>query len=332
MLQLATSTLLALARRAKRGGVIINEHTLSAKQTRRHVETLGRWFDFIHIDELPQRLETSGRRPFCLLTFDDGKRSNFTEVAPELERQGVPAVFYVTTDFLSNGTPLWFDRRAALVRALGRCPAGLELDTLKRLPYDALTRRLDTAWDHAGIHLEELQLDDDTLPMSWENARALHRRGFTIGAHGLTHAILTNEMKERAFAEIEGSIRTVAAEMRAPCTTFAFPNGNYSAELLRHAHRCGATTVMTTEPRWMDILASRHTLPRIQLFGEFSRTRIELKIALAAVPGTLVNPDGTGRAYKMEGASHATPTLRHSHRARTSSRHCRPEFCPPGSN
>src|SRR2546426_838721 len=138
MIQIPTSFLLALPRQAKRGGVIINEHTLPAAQTRRHVEVLGRWFDFIHLDELPRRLARPGRRPFCLLTFDDGKRSNVTETAPELGRLGVPAVFYVTTDFLTSGTPLWFDRHKALVRALGHCPAGLELEPLKRVPFAVL--------------------------------------------------------------------------------------------------------------------------------------------------------------------------------------------------
>ena len=118
MFPITMSFLLALVRQVKRGGVIINEHDLTSAQTRRHVEVLRRWFDFIRLDELPRRLAQPGRRPFCLLTFDDGKRCNVTEIAPELERLGVPAVFYVTTAFLTNGTALWFDRRKALVRAL----------------------------------------------------------------------------------------------------------------------------------------------------------------------------------------------------------------------
>ena len=33
--------------------------------------------------------------------------------------------------------------------------------------------------------------------MSWEEARILSRRGFGIGAHGLTHAILTLDYPDR---------------------------------------------------------------------------------------------------------------------------------------
>lgn len=295
MFQIATAWLLAFIQRAKKGGVVINEHTLTKAEIRLHLDVLSRWFDFISLEELPDRMGRRAKRPFCLLTFDDGKRSNFTEVAPELERRHVPAIFYVTTEPLSNGGCLWFDRREQLVRALGYCPAGLELETMKQLTFAEMNERLDRAFAQFGIRPEAES--DDARFMSWEEARSLSRRGFTIGAHGLTHAILTRETQERAFAEIEGSLATVSAQLGAPCTTFAFPNGNYTPELARHALRNGATTVMTTEPMWVEDHSPFWRLPRIQLFGEFTRRRIELKIALAALRGVLANPDGSGRAY-----------------------------------
>ena len=297
MLELATSFLLALVRKAKRGGVIINEHTLTAEQMRQHVEALRRWFDFIHLDDLPRRLARPGQRPFCLLTFDDGKRSHFTAIAPELERRRVPAVFNVTTGPLSDGRYFWFDRRKQLVKALGHCPAGLELETLKQMPIADLTERLDRACARWGFQPDG-EADDDMKPMTWDEARDLNRRGFTIGAHGSTHAILTRETKAKAFAEIEESLARVSSELGTRCRTFAFPNGNYDSELTQHALGCGATSVMTTEPMWTDASTSLSRLPRIQLFGEFTRSRIELKVALAAMTGALPNPNGSGRAYR----------------------------------
>jgi len=50
---------------------------------------------------------------------------------------------------------------------------------------------------------------------------------------------------------------------------------------------------------WVNGQSPFWRLPRIQLFGEFSRARIELKIALAALRGVLANPDGSGRAYRV---------------------------------
>jgi peptidoglycan/xylan/chitin deacetylase (PgdA/CDA1 family) len=279
------------------GGVIVCGHTLSAAQARFQVEVLGRWFDFIHHDELPARLSRPRGRPFCLLTFDDGKRSNATELAPELERLGVPAAFYVVTRFLSGGRPLWFDRQEALVRALGRTPPGLEQPTLKRLPLDEAQERLDRACAAAGVTLD--LASDDVRAMSWDDARALARRGFTIGAHGLHHAIVTNEKEEDARMDIVRSIAEVSRELGSMCVTYAFPNGNCTDVLARHAQAAGAATVMTTEPTWVTRQSALWRLPRVQLFGEQTRSRIELKLAAAATGRLLANPNGeSGRRVR----------------------------------
>ncbi len=286
-----------MASQIKKGGVIINEHTLTASETRLHVEVLSRWFDFIHHDELPDRLRRPKARPFCLLTFDDGMRSNATETAPELKRLGVPAVFYVTTRFLTDGGPLWFDRHSALMRALGYAPAGLEPQIVKQLPFALLNERLDRACAKHGA-VPDME-DDGIRSMSWSDARELMRQGFTVGAHSLRHAILTREIEAVALFDIEQSIAEVTSKLGTQCATFAFPNGNYTARLAHHALQCGARTVMTTEPTWADSRFPLWRLPRIQLFGEFTRSKIKLKLALAATDRLLANPDGTGRLYRV---------------------------------
>jgi peptidoglycan/xylan/chitin deacetylase (PgdA/CDA1 family) len=301
MVNLAARVLLSLARRFKRGGIIINEHTLTNAQTRFHVQVLSRYFEFISPQELPARIRRPKQKPFCVLTFDDGKRSNFASSAPELERLGIPAAFYVPTDFVGAESTLWFDRRDQLVRTLGYCPAELQIDRLKLLPLDTLTALLENRCTDLELHCSNE--DDAIRAMSWEEARDLHRRGFTIGAHGVTHAILTRETKNRAFAEIQQSMETVSHELGVQCETFAFPNGNYSKALAMHAVECGATSVMTTDPAWASDTTPLWRLPRIQLFGSFSQSKIETKIALAGIGGALANPDGSGRRYCYGGNS-----------------------------
>ena len=296
MLNAIGTVSLALACRFKRGGVIVNEHTLDRAQTRRHVHVLGRWFDFIHLNDLPERLHRRSKKPFCLLTFDDGKRSNATAVAPELERLGVPAVFFVVSSSLDDQAPLWFDRYRALRKKLGTAPNGLNLRVLKQLPYALLMERIERACSQYGIDADVN--DENVALMTWEQAREMHRRGFSIGAHGHTHAILTRETKAAAFDSIETSIAKVSEEIGEPCASFAFPNGNYTAELAQHALRCGAKTVMTTEPTWVDQSFAQWRLPRLQIFGNDSPGKIRLKTAVAATGLILKNPDGTGRTYR----------------------------------
>jgi peptidoglycan/xylan/chitin deacetylase (PgdA/CDA1 family) len=289
-----TSAALALAARFKSGGIIVNEHTLTRDETRSHVEALHRHFDFIHLNDLPARLKARGKKPFCLLTFDDGKRSNATVTALELERLGVPAVFFVVTGFLGTDKALWFDRYR-LLQNKGAVPAGLSARVIKQLPHDLLAERIERACCQHDVAIDPN--DEDVVAMTWDHARSLHGRGFAIGAHGVTHAIMTRETKAEAFKNIAASIERVSAETGEPCRSFAFPNGTYTAELARHAMSCGAQTVMTTEPTWADQSFPLWRLPRIQLFGPQSRARIELKVAASAMGRILENPDGTGRVY-----------------------------------
>jgi peptidoglycan/xylan/chitin deacetylase (PgdA/CDA1 family) len=172
----------------------------------------------------------------------------------------------------------------------------LRLNILKGLPYAVLVDRVERACAQYGVEAD--LNDDDVGLMTWEQARSLHQRGFSIGAHGFAHAILTRETKPAALKNIEKSIAKVREEIGAPCTSFAFPNGNYTAELAQHAIRCGAKMVMTTEPTWADESFALWRLPRLQFFGTDSPGKIRLKTAVAATGLILSNPDGTGKTYR----------------------------------
>lgn len=292
---MAAPLVLRLQARSGARGVIANEHVLTAEATRRHVEVLSRWFDFVHHDDLLERLERPGKRPFCLLTFDDGKRNNAVTVAPELERLGVPAVFYVVTRYLAQGEPLWFDRLAALRRHLGTLLPGLDSALLKLLPHRLREERVLRACRAHGVEAD--LADENVAPMTPAEVRVLARKGFTVGAHTVDHEILPLEEEEAARASIRESMAQVAEMTGEPCTTFAFPNGNYTASLARYAAACGAATVVTTEPLWVRPGAEAWCLPRIQFFGWQGRSYIERKLAAAATGRVLANPDGTGRLY-----------------------------------
>ena len=297
MLNTAASILFRCCRHFKSCGVIINEHTLTVEGTRRHVETLARHFEFVHPDEVARRLEKPSKRPFCLLTFDDGKKTNATLVAPELQRLGVPAIFFVTTGFVGTAKPLWFDRYDAVLKTLGNVPRGLERETLKRLPFNMLEERLDRFCAEHGV---AVAADSEALkPMSWDETRQLHKSGFAIGSHGVRHAILTRECVDMARAEIRESMARIALEIGSPCRSFAFPNGNHTAELAQYAVQCGAGLVVLTEPAWVKKGDPFWRLPRIQLHESSARRKILMKIALAGMEGVLANPDGTGRAYVL---------------------------------
>jgi len=187
---------------------------------------------------------------------------------------------------------------------LGYLPPEIKREVLIQLPLASINERLDRACDKYKVTVD--MEDDDVGPMSWDEARDLARRGFTIGAHSLRHAVLTCETEASALSDIEQSIAEVSSEIGTPCKSFAFPNGNYTARLARRALEAGANTVMTTDPMWADNSFPPWRLPRVSLNRAYNRGAIELKMSLAT-GRWLVNPNGTGRLYRKR--SHACETV-----------------------
>lgn len=276
-------------------GIILGNHTQDGPQIKEEVEALAPFFDFIHHDHLVERMAAKHSKPFCLLTFDDGKKINAEESAPELEKMGVPAVFYLVTDHVSSGFPLWRDRHKSVVKFLGDEPDELRTEKLKKMPIAVINARVNEYCAKYGV---EPDLTDPCVAcMSWEDALRLSKKGFTIGAHTKTHPVLPNESSEKAEDEIRGSIKTIGKNIGTKCTTFAFPNGNYTDELAEYALSCGVGTVMTTEPVWVRTKTVLKQMPRIDIYNHYDKYRVLLKVS-AAMPGfVLKNPDGTERRY-----------------------------------
>jgi len=61
--------------------------------------------------------------------------------------------------------------------------------------------------------------------MTWEDVRALHQRGFDIGAHTQTHVDLGTVIGGPARQEIEGAREDLQGALHAPIESFAYPFG-----------------------------------------------------------------------------------------------------------
>lgn len=284
-----------IAKRSQYRGIIINNHFQNRKQIRQQIETLAQYFCFIGLDELHHKQTHPGPKPFCLLTFDDGKKINYEETVPELEHLGIPAVFYIVTGVIDSDQPLWFDRLKNLQKQFKIVPKEAQSRTLKKLPLQEIQRRID--YLYTKYNLNSHPSDSKSLYMSWKDVESLFRKGFHIGAHTIDHPILTNESPTEAKNQIQKSISDIKKHTGITCTSFTFPNGNYTDELALYAQKCGAKTVMTTDPKWVHHQCPLWRLPRIFLAERVRQEKIALKIS-AALPGFfLKNPNGTGRKY-----------------------------------
>jgi peptidoglycan/xylan/chitin deacetylase (PgdA/CDA1 family) len=61
--------------------------------------------------------------------------------------------------------------------------------------------------------------------MTWDEARALEKKGISLGPHTVTHPVLSTLTAEDSAAEIGESWARVRAELQNPAPVFCYPHG-----------------------------------------------------------------------------------------------------------
>lgn len=174
-----------------------------------------------------------------LVTLDDGWHDTYQYAAPALAAQSVPSLLFVTSGALSKDLTLWRDAAALLMRdgALAGNPESV-MESLESLPAGQREALLAQALDRAP-HLRPLMMETDCLT-------SLEGMDMAVGGHGVTHTPLTEAPDPDA--ELSGC-RTGLARAAGPCgiSSFAFPHGRYSPELLNRGFAAGFRFLFTSD-------------------------------------------------------------------------------------
>jgi peptidoglycan/xylan/chitin deacetylase (PgdA/CDA1 family) len=205
------------------------------------------------------------------VTFDDGYLDNLLVAKPLLERSGIPATVFVTSGYVRNGRPFWWDELEHLLLRPGRLPAALTLEVgreklrwelgddaayvsdregdrtawtvlddrdpgPRELIYRALCERFraldETDRERALEHLRAVAEHDDAAdalmprPLSpTELTRLAEGDLIEVGAHTVTHPVLSHLPAERQREEVAGSKRQLEEIVGRPVSSFAYPYG-----------------------------------------------------------------------------------------------------------
>lgn len=256
------------------------------------------WFNVLPLDEAVARLK-SGTLPAraAAITFDDGYADNLLHAVPILKRHDLPATFFIATGFL-NGGIMWNDRIIEAVRKTNRTsisakPLGLNsLDVATSAEKLAALKRLIPAIKHLPPEkrhdMVELVVDacGAILPsdLMLTNAQLVELRdsGMGIGAHTVSHPILTCLKQDAALREIGDSRDHLGSILQQPIPLFAYPNGkfgtDYNVEHTRMVHSLGFSAAVTTTRGVSRSDTDPFQLPR---FTPWDRSRLKYGLRLA---------------------------------------------------
>jgi peptidoglycan/xylan/chitin deacetylase (PgdA/CDA1 family) len=205
-----------------------------------HLDLIRELFEVLTLSDAARRL-ASRRLPAraACITFDDGYANNCEIAAPMLVERGMPATFFIATGFVDGGC-MWNDRVIEAIRYasgqidLSDLQLGLfQLDgtaqrvravqeVLDRLKYLPVLERLEYVEKIEALLKSTAPKD---LMMSENQVRKLVELGMEVGAHSVTHPILTRLDENTARAEIVDSKKSLETITGRPIGTFAYPNG-----------------------------------------------------------------------------------------------------------
>lgn len=247
-----------------------------------HMAELARSFRPLSLDMALSRLAsgTLPRRSVCV-TFDDGYADNHDVALPILDQHRIPATIFVAPGFLDGGY-MWNDGITEVVRGaddvlelrhleLGRytlgswqarreAMAGI-IDRLKYRPAPERARRV------AELLESRKQPAPRHLMMSTNQVKAVRGAGHLIGAHTMTHPILTQTPNSTVRAELAESKSTLERLLNEPVDLFAYPNGNPDRDYaLRHVEavrHCGFKAAVSVSWGCATPESDPYQLPRI---------------------------------------------------------------------
>lgn len=257
----------------------------------------GRGYDFIRLEDVPDRLASNSSQPFACFTLDDGNRNNKTNAAPVFTRHAAPFTIFITKGFIDGTHSLWWETLEALLNkapaidfdfGLGPEPVPTATPEQKRDAFRRITDFVGTADEtyavtqlDAEAHrhgVDPLAITRD-LTMRSDELRELAANSLvSYGAHTVSHRGLARLTESEARREISESIDAVQTMTGKAANAFAYTYGDARSvssrerQILRELDmRIGVTTrpgVLTA-----DMLGDMTALPRISFNGLYQKSR-----------------------------------------------------------
>jgi peptidoglycan/xylan/chitin deacetylase (PgdA/CDA1 family) len=284
---------------------------IDAGNFRKQLVLLKKNYTVVSPEDVLAWCEERGKLPAkaVLLTCDDGLLNHLTDMLPILRQEGVKCLFFVTGASAGEcRSTLWYED---LFLIFFRAPAGhFEIccgdltisddltetekrrsvwwSTVKRLSeVNAETRNAFLQKARVTLGAAKQEIDNSVMQRRFgllvrEELRALAAAGMTIGAHTLSHPLLSRCPPENARAEIVESRACLEAVLQTPVWAMAYPFGDRESvtpQVLSMARDAGYKAAFLNFGGGLGAALPVHALPRIHITSRMSLAELEANVA-----------------------------------------------------
>ncbi len=269
----------------------IHNH-LSLEITPKHLDNIlgylsNAGYDFISIEEVPDRLKVKSKKRFIVVTFDDGYNDNLQYALPVFEKYAVPFTIYLCNDFPDNKIFLWwYMLEDVLLRnnelAFSADGEHYSFDSSTKLKKEKVFNKIRKRKNDGHISDQALKslfqnqgIDTDNYPndkvLQWNEIKKLAAHPLvTIGAHTASHSSLKTLKEEELLHEVRDAKMKLEEAIGKPVDHIAYPFGS-PAEVGRReielVRKLGFETAVTTSLGNIHPvhIGQLHCLPRISI-------------------------------------------------------------------
>jgi len=199
------------------------------------------------------------KRPSFHLTFDDGFRESYDVIAPILKQKGIPATFFVCTDFIDNKNmyfrnkiSILFDRTKGLLDDKSNLEVrrlcndnGIHYsdfrNTLKGLSF-VHGAIVDEIGKLLGIDFQEY-LKNVQPYLTSSQVKSLLSDGFAIGSHSMNHPLFQKLTLAEQADQVKSSLDLLQKDFNCPYRIFAFPHTDSGVPISFYNKTAGYTAL-----------------------------------------------------------------------------------------
>lgn len=290
---------------------------LSISNFEKQMSYLNKYYKIISAKQLTDIIRKQGIFPenSCLITFDDGWLDNYTNAYPILKKYGIPAVIFVSTDYIGTYRMFWHERLCnILMRILpnnfqfngGGCALPVEVEKRvgqivkmsfgKRRPLinnlieylksysptdiDSFTNIITKVF---GVEEGEKQ----PSILTWEQIREMCHHNICFASHTKSHALLTQVADAEIVSELNESKALIEEKLGKPVFLVSYPNGFYNDQTIKIAREAGYLAGFTCLMGTNDMHVNPFELQRIHirenrttgLRGQFSELFFKVELS-----------------------------------------------------
>jgi peptidoglycan/xylan/chitin deacetylase (PgdA/CDA1 family) len=173
-------------------------------------------------------------KPAFHLSFDDGLRECAEIIAPILLKKGIPATFFLNTDFIDNKGLFYKYKISLLIEKIKHKASHTQIQSVKELlsTRNPIKKLLQLSHKNNELIEKTAEITDTDFSdylktnkpyMDAEQIKTLVRQGFKIGSHGRSHPLFSHISLDEQKQQIGESMNFIKNNFDIHEKLFAFP-------------------------------------------------------------------------------------------------------------